>query len=110
MTINVGGAEQALIETQDKRIEELEAQVAALTTDLAMQIAALKDASKALTERQAKVAALEAENTRLGAVLDRLVEILDVVPDFTSPEFMQRRILEAIKCARNKGESDEQTT
>jgi len=65
MTVNVHGAEQALIETQDKRIEDLEAQVAALTTDLAMQIAALKDASKALTERQAKVAALEAENKRL---------------------------------------------
>ena len=30
MTINVGGAEQALIETQDKRIESLQAQVAAL--------------------------------------------------------------------------------
>jgi len=60
MTVNTGGAEQALIETQDKRIESLQAQVAALTTDLAMQIAALKDASKALTERQAKVAALEA--------------------------------------------------
>ena len=42
-------------------IKDLQTQVAALTADLAMQIAALKDASKALTERQAKVAALEAE-------------------------------------------------
>ena len=33
MTINVGGAEQALIETQDKRIEELESQVAALEAE-----------------------------------------------------------------------------
>ena len=53
---------------QQKRIEELEAQVAALTADLAMQIAALKDASKALTERQAKVAALEGEVLDLKAV------------------------------------------
>ena len=34
MTINVGGAEQALIETQDKRIESLQAQVAALEAAL----------------------------------------------------------------------------
>lgn len=47
------------------------------------------------------------EITRLNAVLDRLVEILDVAPDFTSPEFMQRRILEAIEYARNGGESGE---
>lgn len=40
-------------------IKDLQTQVAALTADLAMQIAALKDASKALTERQAEVAALE---------------------------------------------------
>ena len=88
---------------EEERVIELQAQVAALE-DSIFQYGIENTKLQLLRDK------LEAENTRLNAVLDRLVEILDVVPDFTSPEFMQRRILEAIKCARNRGENDEQTT
>ena len=69
--------------------------------------ARIKQLSGYLVKEEERVIELQAQVAALEAVLDKLVEILDVAPDFTSPEFMQRRILEAIEYARSSTSREE---